>query len=119
MIVLGLTKTAILAFFLQLFPNEGFRKVCWATVGACAVFFPTFSLFTIFYCTPVSYTWEGWTGEVQGRCLNYNLFAWIQTSINIVLDTFILLMPLPLLWRLNMGRRKRILLMCMFSVGIL
>lgn len=119
MITLGLTKIAILAFYLKVFPNEGFRKVCWAVVGVCLACFPSFSIFTLFYCTPVSFTWEGWTGEVEGHCLSFNTFAWIQTCINIALDTFILVMPLPLVWRLNMGRRKRILLMLMFSVGTL
>lgn len=119
MITLGLTKIAILAFYLKVFPNEGFRRVCWVTVAVCLCSFPSFSIFTMFYCTPVSYTWEGWTGEVAGHCLSFNTFAWIQTSINIVLDTFILILPLPLVWRLNMGKRKRVLLMLMFSVGVL
>lgn len=119
MMTLGLTKIAILAFYLKVFPNEGFRRVCWTTAAVCLCSFPAFSIFTIFYCTPVSYTWEGWTGEVAGHCLSFNKFAWIQTSINIVLDTFILVLPLPLVWRLNMGRRKRVLLMLMFSVGVL
>lgn len=119
MMTLGLTKIAILAFYLKVFPNEGFRRICWVTASICLVLFPAFSIFTVFYCTPVSYTWEGWTGEVEGHCLSFNLFAWIQTSINIALDTFILVLPLPLVWRLNMGRRKRVLLMLMFSVGVL
>lgn len=119
MMCLGLTKIALLAFYLKVFPNEGFRRVCWATASTCLVLFPTFSIFTVFYCTPVSYTWEGWTGKVEGHCLSFNLFAWIQTCINIALDTFILVLPLPLVWRLNMGRKKKMLLMLMFSVGVL
>lgn len=119
MVALGLTKMAILAFYLKVFPNDGFRKICWATVGVCMIMIPVTSLFTMFYCTPVSYTWKGWTGLEEGHCLSFNTFAWVQTSFNIVLDTFILVIPLPLLWRLNMGKRKKVLLMLMFSVGIL
>lgn len=119
MAALGLTKMAILAFYLKVFPDKTFQKICWVTIVICAAYIPAFCLATIFHCTPVSYTWTSWTGETTGYCADFNAFAWAHAIINIILDLFIMTLPLPLLWKLNMGLKRKLFLMLMFSVGIL
>lgn len=119
MAALGLTKMSILGFYLRVFPGATFRKICWVTIGICAAYIPAFCLTTIFHCSPVSYTWTSWTGETEGTCANFNAFAWAHAIVNIILDLFIMALPLPQIWNLNMGRRKRVLLVLMFSVGVL
>lgn len=116
---LGFTKIGILGFYLRVFPGEDFRRICWVTIAICTAYIPAFSLGTIFHCTPVSYTWTGWTGETSGACLNFNTFAWTHAIINIILDFFIMALPLRQIWQLNMGTRSRIMLMIMFCVGML
>ncbi|EMR62632.1 putative cfem domain-containing protein [Eutypa lata UCREL1] len=71
----------------------------------------------IFHCWPIEYGWTSWTGETEGKCFNFNLFAWAHAIISIVLDIFILALPIPTLAKLQMGRRKKINLFIMFSVG--
>lgn len=116
---LGFTKIGILGFYLRVFPGETFRRICWISIGICVAYIPAFCLATIFHCSPVSYTWTSWTGETVGTCDNFNAFAWSHAIINIILDLFIMALPLREIWRLNMGRRKRIMLLIMFCVGIL
>lgn len=67
----------------------------------------------------LQFGWTGWTGETQGKCFDINIFAWAHASINIVLDIWIMALPLPTLRGLQLSTRKRINLMIMFSVGIL
>ncbi|KAG8170266.1 hypothetical protein KVR01_001011 [Diaporthe batatas] len=118
MIVLGSTKIAMLLLYLKVFPSQTFRRVCFVMIGVCLVYSPATALATFFNCTPVSYNWTGWTGETEGSCFSFNTFAWAQSSINIVLDLIIILLPIPQLWKLNMGRKKRIQIVLMFSVGL-
>lgn len=119
MIAQGLTKIAMLLLYLKVFPSQTFRRICFVMVGICLAYIPATALATLFNCTPVSYNWTGWTGETQGHCFSFNTFAWAQSSINILLDLIIILLPIPQLWKLNMGRKKRIQLVLMFSVGLL
>lgn len=119
MIALGLTKISIVGFYLRVFPHENFRKICWATIGVCVVYIPAFALATIFHCTPVSYTWEGWRGETEGKCFDFNKFTWAHAVVNIILDIFIMVLPLKKVWQLNMSVKKRAMLVMMFCVGLL
>lgn len=119
MVVLGSTKIAMLLLYLKVFPDQNFRRVCFVMIGVCLAYMPATALATFFNCTPVSYNWTSWTGETEGSCFSFNTFAWAQSSINIVLDLIIILLPIPQLWKLNMGRKKRIQIVLMFSVGLL
>lgn len=119
MVVLGSTKIAMLLLYLKVFPGQTFRRVCFVMIGVCLAYSPATALATFFNCTPVSYNWTSWTGETQGSCFSFNTFAWAQSSINIVLDLIIILLPIPQLWKLNMGKKKRIQIVLMFSVGLL
>ncbi|KAG6362028.1 hypothetical protein INS49_010257 [Diaporthe citri] len=118
MVALGLTKIAMLLLYLKVFPGQTFQRICFVMVAICLAYIPAAALATAFNCTPVSYNWTGWTGQTEGHCFSFNTFAWAQSSINIVLDLTIILLPIPQLWRLNMGRKKRIQLVLMFSVGL-
>ncbi|KAI3401674.1 hypothetical protein diail_9338 [Diaporthe ilicicola] len=118
MVALGLTKVAMLLLYLKVFPGQTFRRICFVMVAICLAYIISTSLATIFNCTPVSYNWTSWTGETKGHCFSFNTFAWAQSSLNIVLDLTIILLPIPQLWKLNMGKKKRIQLVLMFSVGL-
>ncbi|KAL1883188.1 hypothetical protein Daus18300_000246 [Diaporthe australafricana] len=118
MVALGLTKVAMLLLYLKVFPGQTFRRICFVMVTICLAYIPAMGLATIFNCTPVNYNWTAWTGETEGHCFSFNTFAWAQSSINIVLDLIIILLPIPQLWKLNMGRKKRVQLVLMFSVGL-
>ena len=71
----------------------------------------------IFQCTPVPFSWDGWTGESKGKCINVNLFSWIRGGVEIGIDLAIISLPLPILYRLQMDWRKKIQVMLMFCVG--
>ncbi|KEF53462.1 uncharacterized protein A1O9_10437 [Exophiala aquamarina CBS 119918] len=72
----------------------------------------------IFQCTPISYTWTGWSGATEGHCLNIYIQAWISGILNILLDIFVILLPIPHLLKLTMSRKKKAQVVAMFSVGL-
>ncbi|KAJ3580100.1 hypothetical protein NPX13_g461 [Xylaria arbuscula] len=77
-----------------------------------------FTLTGIFYCTPISYIWTGWTGETEGSCINFNAFAWAHAVTSIVQDLWIIGLPIPSLLKLHLGTRRKVHLILMFSVGL-
>jgi hypothetical protein len=78
-----------------------------------------FLFVVIFQCTPIRYTWEGWKGTFQGphRCTDLNTVAVMLAAFNIAQDAIILVLPLPLIYRLNTSVRSRINIAVMFSLG--
>lgn len=112
------TKLSLLLFFRRIFPDNGFRK---ATLWAGAfIITSNISLFMAlaFQCLPVHGVWTNWmykTPPVQ--CINVFAAVYIAAGMSITHDIMILCMPIPTLWRLNLGLRKKLNLMVMFGVG--
>ncbi|KAI1426214.1 50S ribosomal protein L36e [Xylaria sp. FL1777] len=117
-ILLALTKTSLLLFYLRVFPSPQFHRVCYITMGVVVAAGIAFLVTGIFYCTPVSYIWTGWTGDTKGHCINFNAFAWSHAVTSIAQDLWIIALPIPSLLKLQLGRRKKIHLILMFSVGL-
>jgi hypothetical protein len=78
-----------------------------------------FVLLAIFQCRPISYYWSGWDGEHQGTCLNVNGLAWSNAAISIVLDGWMLALPISQLFGLQLHWKKKIGVAMMFVVGTL
>jgi len=119
MAVIGFTKMAILLLYLRVFSSKSFRLVVITSLLVVAAYIPAFALAVAFHCIPISFGWTGWTGETQGHCINLNAFAWAHAATNIVFDVFIIVLPVPQLLHLRLGRRKKIHVLLMFSVGFL
>lgn len=118
MVVMGLTKAAILMLYWRVFPTPSFRKLIVYTLVVCGAYIISFSMAVIFHCTPISFGWNGWTGEMEGHCVNFNAFAWAHAIVNIVFDIFVLILPIPELLKLHISRRRLAHLLLMFSVGL-
>lgn len=116
---LGVSKTTVLLFYLRVFPQPGLKNTCFITIGVVLLFTLASVLAGIFHCWPIEHGWTRWTGETEGKCFSFNVFAWAHAIISIVLDIFILALPIPTLAKLQMGRRKKINLFIMFSLGTL
>lgn len=80
----------------------------------CALSAIAFVLTTIFQCTPVSYVFDK---DLPGKCVNYNIVAWVHAAINIVQDIIIIVLPIPEVWPLQLTTKKKLGVSAMFGVG--
>lgn len=51
------------------------------------------------------------------KCINTFAVAYVAAAMSIIHDVIILVMPIPLLWKLNLAWQKKVNLSVMFSVG--
>lgn len=61
--------------------------------------------------------WENWDKSRPGRCNNINAQSWASAGWNIVLDLVVVILPMPMLWRMNLNPRKKFLVMLMFGTS--
>jgi hypothetical protein len=114
---LALTKISVLVFYLRIFPNTWFRYAAFATIGMITISTTIISLITVFSCHPIPYFWDR---DIRGgKCLNVNALAYANSAMSIVQDLIIVSLPLPVLVKLNMGKKKKIGVGIMFAVGSL
>jgi hypothetical protein len=70
----------------------------------------------IFACTPVQGFWDS---TIESKCIP-NLPQWyINAAGNIITDVAVFALPLPAIWRLNLVKGQKYLLIGIFSLGFL
>ncbi|KAJ4382421.1 hypothetical protein N0V86_002756 [Didymella sp. IMI 355093] len=118
MLAEALCQMSILAFYLRIMIEPRLRTVVWILMGVVTCFGIANVFSMIFQCTPVSFFWDGWRGEMAGFCgVDVRLFGFARGGIEIFLDLAILTLPLPMLAKLNMSPKKKLQIMSMFCVG--
>jgi hypothetical protein len=116
---IGVIKLAFLFFFLQIFPNKRFRMAVWVFVTLNIASIISFAFAAIFVCSPVSYAWTAWDGLHKGKCVNNNSLAFVHAGFGIISDFITLSLPISQIMGLQLGTKKKIGVLLMFSVGAL
>ncbi|KAF4553962.1 Hypothetical protein D9617_5g068370 [Elsinoe fawcettii] len=112
---ISFTKWAILLFYWRLFKSVRWMRFTIIGISSCIVCWTLGAVVTwLAQCQPIS---KAWNTDESGTCINFYLFALLITSINLITDIIILILPMPIIWRLNATLGKRISLMCAFGVG--
>ncbi|KAL1598395.1 hypothetical protein SLS59_006679 [Nothophoma quercina] len=112
------SKVAILALYSRLFPDfiKWFR---WSVRGMIAFMFIhglVFFLLVVFQCLPISSIWD--KTITNAKCLPVSaVIGFTGAGLSIVEDIIILLLPLPVVWNLQMSTKKKIGVIFMISVG--
>ncbi|MCJ1291626.1 hypothetical protein MMC34_003171 [Xylographa carneopallida] len=109
-----LVKISILHLYVTIFPSPIFRKICYAMMAISTVYFVSILLETFLLCMPFVYNWNK---MIEGTCGNQTLALLMIGSANLIIDAIIVVLPLPLLWRLQLPIWKKIGLLVMFSLG--
>jgi hypothetical protein len=69
----------------------------------------------IFQCWPIQYTWD--KNIIGGSCFNQQAFYRYVSLPNIVTDFVILIMPMPLVWKLQTRLTHKLALTGVFLLG--
>lgn len=111
-----LPKISVLLFYARVLGTRVnlFKYALWFTHCLVIGCFAAMGFVTIFLCNPVEKQWQP---SIPGRCHSI-IDSWLSSAIlSVVIDLILLLLPLPMLWRLQMKRSRRILIMAVFACG--
>ncbi|KAF3761966.1 hypothetical protein M406DRAFT_221657, partial [Cryphonectria parasitica EP155] len=116
---LALTKTSIISMYLRIFdPHKHYRFACHAAL--LFILLPSMAvlLATILSCRPISYFWDRNPLQVpHGKCLNVVALAYANSGLAVAQDIILIVLPVGMLWRLNISRRRKVLIALIFAVG--
>jgi hypothetical protein len=115
--ITGLLKLQFLVFYLQIFPDQLFRRIVSSVLAFQVVSLLPFVISAIFICTPIDFFWTSWSGNTSGTCINNNTLVLVHAGLSIFLDVVTLVLPMKPVWDLQLNTSKKIGLMLMFSVG--
>ncbi|OOF93174.1 hypothetical protein ASPCADRAFT_398789 [Aspergillus carbonarius ITEM 5010] len=110
---LASVKLSLLFLYRRVFKRSNFLRLVYAMMGLIVVFGIVMTFMAIFNCTPVNAFWTR-----QGRCFNFASFALGYAVVNIVTDLAIWLMPIPIIWKIQMPLQQKIALSLIFALGL-
>ncbi|KAL8636441.1 MAG: hypothetical protein Q9228_006165, partial [Teloschistes exilis] len=109
------TKLSILFFYHRLFPSRTFFMVSLITGIATILWWIGLMLTAFLHCRPLAYYWD--RTIPNGHCVDDLLIGYAITSVNIVTDLIVLILPIPWLWGMNMAVPKRMAVVGLFVLG--
>ncbi|BCR93415.1 uncharacterized protein AKAW2_10461S [Aspergillus luchuensis] len=107
-------KLAILHLYLSIFTEKRLRNICYATGVVIVCNWVAVIIAGLLSCRPLSYFWTG-----QGVCINID--AWLRWGgfANILTDVVMLILPMPVVWRLHASTRLKLGIFVTFLLGSL
>ena len=113
----GLTviKMSVLLSYVRIFRIVlVYRVVFWIVAFLIIGWGIAINTMAIFQCTPIH---KAWDLTIPGHCLNLSK-TYLGTAItNIVIDFILLVLPIPMLWKLHIQTSSKIALIVVFSAG--
>ncbi|CAD6577266.1 MAG: hypothetical protein ASARMPREDX12_008289 [Alectoria sarmentosa] len=113
------SKISVLLLLFRLFsPTQSFRCLVYIGIIWASLILLTSLAVAGALCAP-------WSGESFGslptfeRCTHQETWAVAQGALNTILDFFILYLPIPMVWKLNMGQRRKIGVTAIFMTGFI
>ncbi|GAW18080.1 hypothetical protein ANO14919_075510 [Xylariales sp. No.14919] len=107
-------KLAVLTLCMRIFTTAIFKRWATSLMAVDVCFGITFLAVFITRCSPVSQEWDP---VPWGWCRSVTLTELSSISVNLVLDTSIVFLPMPWLWNLRMPLSNKIVVTVMFSFG--
>ena len=126
LITISLTKVSILLFYLRLFgtpgTRPGLRRMIYTTQVLVIVWLIASSIPGIYRCHPIDDMWNPliFSGiDVRDHCIDENAYYVSTSVVNVALDFWILVLPVSIVWTLQLSRRRKAGLIAIFLLGIL
>ncbi|KAL1850369.1 hypothetical protein Daus18300_012964 [Diaporthe australafricana] len=114
-VVLALLKFSILSLYRKLFGSTRWLYILtWVVTALVAELALQVIIATNLQCIPIATTWDL---TVKGTCINYGVEALVAYVINISTDIAILLMPIPVVRKLQTSQSKKRGLLAVFAAG--
>ncbi|KAL8964538.1 MAG: hypothetical protein Q9183_004385 [Haloplaca sp. 2 TL-2023] len=110
-------KFSVLLFYHRIFPIRKFTVWNIAIGVVVALWFIEFILIQFLLCRPFAFNWNK---TIQnGTCLDTKKTSYATSIPDIATNVAILILPIPWLWSLQMQKRRKVAIICIFLLGSL
>ena len=113
-LTIALPKLSFLGLYLRILVEKSHRRAVWivaAIVSASAI--ATFFV-SIFRCSPTS---RAWIAKSVGTCINISSLLIYRSISNLVTDAIILVLPIPMIRKLQIDCGQKVKLFLMLALG--
>ncbi|ORX94171.1 hypothetical protein BCR34DRAFT_550470 [Clohesyomyces aquaticus] len=108
-------RLSTLFVYIEIFTVGTFFYYAYGMVVIVSLFFVGSITTTLRLCRPINFSWDK---TVTGTCGDIGTAELAASALNLSLDIIIVLLPLPLVWGLNMAKQRKIGLTVTFALGL-
>ena len=109
-------RMALLLMYIRLFGvSKPFRWATWIVMAFVTGYLFSNFLTLLFGCTPIA---KYWRPQEPGHCIDLVKADYAYGSMNVASDALLFLLPLPMVWQLQLSRREKVGLFLIFMSGI-
>ncbi|KAL2042969.1 hypothetical protein N7G274_004027 [Stereocaulon virgatum] len=108
-------RASILVLYTRIFQTRSFRISCYLIHSFNTAFFVTAVLLPCLICRPISFRWN--SQIPGGTCGNQKALDLYIGVVNFMLDAIMVILPMPVLWGLQMATNKKVMLSLIFGLG--
>lgn len=109
-------RASIVLLYINIFTTRPFRIVCYAVLAFNLTFFSTTILARCLICKPIEYSWD--YTIPGGSCGDQKAFDIFTAGVNLLQDFIVVVLPMPVLWRLQMATSRKLAVTGLFSLGL-
>ena len=112
-------KASIALMLLRLSVHAIHKRILWATFVIVELYSAFFFFIFVFQCMPTEYFWTRFTGGT-GKCLNTSIVVGATfgySAISCVGDLIFAILPISLVWSLQMGGKEKIAVTTVLALG--
>ncbi|CAJ2509889.1 Uu.00g057890.m01.CDS01 [Anthostomella pinea] len=113
-------KFTIGIFLLRICSQKWQKVTIWVVLLVCLIFNLFYTFVAAFQCQPVSYYWLKHTDRITGACLNEEVITgstYAAAAINACADWILGLLPIALVWNLDLGKRSKVSVAGILALG--
>lgn len=110
------TKMAIVAQYYRIIAVQNTRVICLVVFLVVGGWCLSQLMIGVFQCIPIAKFWDD---SIEGHCIDNNTIWYVNAGGNIATDIMVFIMPLPIVYQLNLPKRERLFLLGVFSLGFL
>jgi hypothetical protein len=110
-------KLSILLLYLQLSPHRKFRAMVYAVMITTILYSLLGSFEFLFTCKPIAKVWD--LTITSGSCYSGAKILAVHGGLSIATDIAMLVLPITMLWKLQLPRRRKVAVAALFMTGTL
>ncbi|KAF5551672.1 integral membrane protein [Fusarium mexicanum] len=114
-LALAVIKTIFLLQYYRAIPVRQYKKTYIASVVLVTCWSLSQIFLNMFMCTPIPSFWDV---TIKGTCILNKSSFYVGAAGNILTDILIMVLPIPVLRSLKLGRRQKWILISVFCLGI-
>lgn len=102
--------------FMRIFPSRKFRFACIGAITLSTAWILMTILAGLLVCNPPE---KNWNPDAPGYCGNQTAAFVAVGVVDVLNEICLLVLPLPMLFKLHLSQRYRVALSCVFSTGVM